>query len=214
MDLREAIRQMAMSGAELYCKVCTVDAVYEDTRTIDCTPIDEGAPLLGVNLQANQEQEVGLVQFPAEGSDVVVAFLSANVAVVVLTAEVTKTMLAVGNTEAVVEDNSVTLTTEKVSVEVKDKAAKIDVDGTTVEFDGNTTIFNGGSETMANATNLQQQLTKMSGRIDAIINAISSAPVAPMDGGATFKASLSATLAPCLTNKETFEHITDDKIKH
>lgn len=205
---------MAMSGAELYCKVCTVDAVNEDARTIDCTPIDEGAPLLGVNLQADQEQEVGVVQFPAEGSDVVVAFLSANVAVVVLTTEVTKTMLTVGNTEAVVEDNSVTLATEKVSVEVKDKTAKIDVDGTTVEFDGSTTTFNGGSETMANATDLKKQLTTMSGRIDAIINAISSAPVAPMDGGATFKASLSATLAPHLTNKENFSQIVDDKIKH
>ena len=205
---------MAMSGAELYCKVCTVDAVNEDARTIDCTPIDEGAPLLGVNLQADQEQEFGVVQFPAEGSDVVVAFLSANVAVVVLTTEVTKTMLTVGNTEAVVEDNSVTLATEKVSVEVKDKTAKIDVDGTTVEFDGNTTTFNGGSETMANATDLKNQLTKMSGRIDAIINAISSAPVAPMDGGATFKASLSATLAPHLANKENFSQMIDDKIKH
>lgn len=205
---------MAMSGAELYCKVCTVDAVNEDARTIDCTPIDEGAPLLGVNLQADQEQEVGVVQFPAEGSDVVVAFLSANVAVVVLTTEVTKTILTVGNTEAVVEDNSVTLATEKVSVEVKDKTAKIDVDGTTVEFDGSTTTFNGGSETMANATDLKKQLTTMSGRIDAIINAISSAPVAPMDGGATFKASLSATLAPHLTNKENFSQIVDDKIKH
>ena len=205
---------MAMSGAELYCKVCTVDAVNEDARTIDCTPIDEGAPLLGVNLQADQEQEVGVVQFPAEGSDVVVAFLSANVAVVVLATEITKTILTIGDTETIVEDNSVTLTTKSVSVEVKDKTAKIDVDGTTVEFDGNTTTFNGGSETMANATNLKQQLTTMSGRIDAIINAISSAPVAPMDGGATFKASMAATLAPHLANKENFSQMIDDKIKH
>ena len=205
---------MAMSGAELYCKVCTVDAVDEDARTIDCTPIDEGAPLLGVNLQADQEQEVGVVQFPAEGSDVVVAFLSANVAVVVLATEITKTILTIGDPETIVEDNSVTLTTKSVSVEVKDKTAKIDVDGTTVEFDGNTTTFNGGSETMANATNLKQQLTTMSGRIDAIINAISSAPVAPMDGGATFKASMAATLAPHLANKENFSQMIDDKIKH
>ncbi|MBR4849806.1 MAG: hypothetical protein IKV09_02640 [Alistipes sp.] len=214
MNLRQAIQQMAMSGAELYCKVCTVDAVDEDARTIDCTPIDEGAPLLGVNLQADQEQEVGVVQFPAEGSDVVVAFLSANVAVVVLATEITKTILTIGDTETIVEDNSVTLTTKSVSVEVKDKTAKINVDGTTVEFDGNTTTFNGGSETMANATNLKQQLTTMSGRIDAIINAISSAPVAPMDGGATFKASMAATLAPHLANKENFSQMIDDKIKH
>lgn len=213
MNLRQAIQQMAMSGAELYCKVCTVDAVNEDARTIDCTPIDEGAPLLGVNLQADQEQEVGVVQFPAEGSDVVVAFLSANVAVVVLTTEVAKTMLTVGNTEAVVEDNSVTLVTEKVSVEVKDKTAKIDVDGTTVEFDGNTTTFNGGSETMANATDLKKQLEKMSKRIDGIIDAIKNAVAIPQDGGTGLQKTMVAALAT-IVDKENFGQMIDDKIKH
>ena len=213
MDLRQAIQQMAMSGAELYCKVCTVDAVDEDARTIDCTPIDEGAQLLGVNLQADQEQEVGVVQFPAEGSDVVVAFLSANVAVVVLTTEVTKTMLTVGNTEAVVEDNSVTLATEKVSVEVKDKTAKIDVDGTTVEFDGDTTTFNGGSETMANATDLKKQLEKMSKRIDGIMDAIKNAVAIPQDGGTGLQKTMVAALA-MIVDKENFSQMIDDKIKH
>ena len=213
MNLRQAIQQMAMSGAELYCKVCTVDAVDEDARTIDCTPIDEGAPLLGVNLQANQEQEVGVVQFPAEGSDVVVAFLSANVAVVVLATEITKTILTIGDTETIVEDNSVTLTTKSVSVEVKDKTAKIDVDGTTVEFDGNTTTFNGGSETMANATDLKKQLEKMSKRIDGIIDAIKNAVAIPQDGGTGLQKTMVAALA-AIVDKENFGQMIDDKIKH
>lgn len=213
MNLRQAIQQMAMSGAELYCKVCTVDAVNEDARTIDCTPIDEGAPLLGVNLQADQEQEVGVVQFPAEGSDVVVAFLSANVAVVVLATEVTKTILTIGDTETIVEDNSVTLTTKSVSVEVKDKTAKIDVDGTTVEFDGNTTTFNGGSETMANATDLKKQLEKMSKRIDGIMDAIKNAVAIPQDGGTGLQKTMVAALA-MIVDKENFGQMIDDKIKH
>lgn len=204
---------MAMSGAELYCKVCTVDAVDEDARTIDCTPIDEGAQLLGVNLQADQEQEVGVVQFPAEGSDVVVAFLSANVAVVVLATEITKTILTIGDTETIVEDNSVTLTTKSVSVEVKDKTAKIDVDGTTVEFDGNTTTFNGGSETMANATDLKKQLEKMSKRIDGIIDAIKNAVAIPQDGGTGLQKTMVAALAT-IVDKENFGQMIDDKIKH
>ena len=213
MNLRQAIQQMAMSGAELYCKVCTVDAVNEDARTIDCTPIDEGAPLLGVNLQADQEQGVGVVQFPAEGSDVVVAFLSANVAVVVLATEVTKTILTIGDTETIVEDNSVTLTTKSVSVEVKDKTAKIDVDGTTVEFDGNTTTFNGGSETMANATDLKKQLEKMSKRIDGIMDAIKNAVAIPQDGGTGLQKTMVAALA-MIVDKENFGQMIDDKIKH
>lgn len=213
MNLRQAIQQMAMSGAELYCKVCTVDAVNEDARTIDCTPIDEGAPLLGVNLQADQEQEVGVVQFPAEGSDVVVAFLSANVAVVVLATEVTKTILTIGDTETIVEDNSVKLATKSVSVEVKDKTAKIDVDGTTVEFDGNTTTFNGGSETMANATDLKKQLEKMSKRIDGIMDAIKNAVAIPQDGGTGLQKTMVAALA-MIVDKENFGQMIDDKIKH
>ena len=45
MTIQEAIRKMAAAGTEPYCKVCTVDAVDEDARTVDCTPLDEGAPL-------------------------------------------------------------------------------------------------------------------------------------------------------------------------
>ena len=205
---------MARGGTEMYCKICTVDSVDENARTIDCSPIDESAPLVGVNLQADQSQEVGVVAIPVEGSSVVVGFLSAAVAVVLLTTEVEKVIVTVGDTETVVEDNNVTLTTDKVTVEIKDKTAKIDVDGTTVEFDGTTTTFNGGTETMANATELQKQLNTMSGRIDAIINAISSAGIAAMDGGATFKWALVAALAPHLSNKENFSQMIDDKIKH
>lgn len=189
---------MAQSGAEMYNKICVVDSVDEDARTIECTPLDEGAPLLGVNLQANQEQEDGVVLFPAVGSYVLVGFISQSVATVLMTSEVTKTVIKIGDTEMTVEDGS-------VMVKVKDS---------TLEFDGTNTIFNGGSEVMANAQELQKQLTTMSGRIDAIINAISSAPVAPMDGGATFKASLIGTLSPHLANKENFSQILDDKIKH
>lgn len=64
MDIRSSIRQLALSGTEMYLRVCTVDEVDEDARTIDCTPIDEGAPLVGVNLQADQNGTVGLVRFP------------------------------------------------------------------------------------------------------------------------------------------------------
>ena len=205
---------MARGGTEMYCKICTVDSVDENARTIDCSPIDESAPLVGVNLQADQSQEVGVVAIPVEGSSVVVGFLSAAVAVVLLTTEVEKVIVTVGDTETVVEDNNVTLTTDKVTVEIKDKTAKIDVDGTTVEFDGTTTTFNGGTETMANATELQKQLNTMSGRIDAIINAITSAGIAAMDGGATIKGALVAALAPHLSNKENFSQMIDDKIKH
>lgn len=196
----------------MYLTVCTVDAVDEEARTVDCTPIDEGAQLLGVNLQANQSEKVGIVALPAVGSEVVVGFINPAVAVAVLTMEVTKTILTIGDTEITVADNAVSLVTKKVKADISGDTLKFDVNGTTLEMDGNKTVWNGGSETTANATNLKQELTKMSARIDGIIQAITASAVAPMDGGATYKANM-ATVVSALT-KENFSQMIDDKIKH
>jgi hypothetical protein len=196
----------------MYLTVCTVDAVDEEARTIDCTPIDEGAQLLGVNLQANQSEKVGIVSLPAVGSEVVVGFINPAVAVAVLTMEVTKTILTIGDTEITVADNAVSLVTKKVKADISGDTLKFDVNGTTLEMDGNKTVWNGGSETTANATNLKQELTKMSARIDGIIQAITTSVVAPMDGGATYKANMAAVVSAL--QKENFSQMIDDKIKH
>lgn len=75
---------MALEGQEMACKVCTVDAIDQEARTVDCTPIDESAPLLGVNLQANQQSSWGVVAFPRVGSYIVVGFVAEGNAAVVL----------------------------------------------------------------------------------------------------------------------------------
>lgn len=212
MNIQNAIKQLALSGSEMYLSVCTVDAVDEKTRTIECTPINEGAQLLGVNLQADQSGDVGVVSFPAVGSYVVVGFLNPAVAVVVLTTEITKIMLKIGNTEATVEDNSVVLKTQKGSVTLTADNLKLDIDGTTLELKKGLSTWNGGSETTANATELQTQLKKCKARIDAIINALKSSAVAPQDGGATYKANITTALSG-LTS-EDYSNIIDDKIKH
>lgn len=212
MNIQNAIKQLALSGSEMYLSVCTVDAVDEKTRTIECTPINEGAQLLGVNLQADQSGEVGVVSFPAVGSYVVVGFINPAVAVVVLTTEISKIMLKIGKTEATVEDNSVVLKTQKGSVTLTADNLKLDIDGTTLELKKGLSTWNGGSETTANATELQTQLKKCKARIDAIINALKSSAVAPQDGGATYKTNITTALSG-LTS-EDYSNIIDDKIKH
>lgn len=212
MNIATSIQRLALRGCEMYLCVCTVDSVDEKTRTIECTPINEGAQLIGVNLQADQYGEVGVVSFPAVGSDVVVGFINPAVAVVILATEITKTLLTIGKTEATVEDNAVSLVTEKVKATISADTLKLDADGTTLEMNGDKSVWNGGSETTANATNLKQELTKMSARIDGIIQAITASAVAPMDGGATYKANM-ATVVSAL-QKEDFSKMIDDKIKH
>lgn len=211
-NISNALRTLALRGAEIYLKICTVDEVYEDKRTIDCTPLDEGAPVLGVNLQADQSIEYGVVSFPAKGSAVVVGFLSPAVAVVLLTTEIEKTVLAIGETEVTVESDNVTLINSNLSITATADKLNIDADGTTLEMKKNLTTWNGGSETTANASDLKAQLQKVTARIDMIIQAISSAPVAPMDGGATYKAGMAGMLAGL--QKEDYSNIIDDKIKH
>lgn len=212
MNIATSIQRLALRGCEMYLCVCTVDSVDEKTRTIECTPINEGAQLIGVNLQADQSGEVGVVSFPAVGSDVVVGFINPAVAVVILATEITKTVLTIGKTEASVEDNAVSLVTEKVKATISADTLKLDADGTTLEMNGDKSVWNGGSETTANATNLKQELTKMSARIDGIIQAITASAVAPMDGGATYKANMAAVVSAL--QKEDFSKMIDDKIKH
>lgn len=110
-DLRNIIRQLAKPDGETVALVCTVDEVYKDTRTIDCSPINEGAPLLGVNLQANQEADYGLCVFPEKGSYVIVGFVAEGAAGVVLATEkIESAQISIGN-------NSATLTAKGISID-------------------------------------------------------------------------------------------------
>nr|DAL83008.1 MAG TPA: hypothetical protein [Caudoviricetes sp.] len=212
MNIQDAIKKLALQGSEMYLCTCTVDNVDENARTVDCTPIDEGAQILGVNLQADQSQEVGVVAFPAVGSDVVVGFISPHVAVVVLTTEITKAVLTVGKTKITVEDNAVSLVTEKAKFDVSADKMKLDIDGTTLEMDGGKSVWNGGSETTANATELQKQLNKCKARIDQIIMAIKTGVPVPQDGGVAYQKSMSGMLTGL--SSEDYSGIIDDKIKH
>lgn len=103
-DLRNIIRQLAQPDGETVALVCTVDEVDKTARTIDCTPINEGAPLLGVNLQANQEADYGFCLFPEKGSFVVVGFVADGAAgVVLLTEKIESAEIVIGDTSAVMD---------------------------------------------------------------------------------------------------------------
>lgn len=77
----------------------------------------------------------------------------------------------------------------------------------TLELDGNN---NGG---LIIAPELAKQLGFLTQRVDTIINALQNAPTAAQDGGAAYKAGISAVLAT-IANKEDFSGIESDKVKH
>ncbi len=129
-DLRNIIRQLAQPDGETVALVCTVDTVDKAARTIDCTPINEGAPLLGVNLQANQEADYGLCLFPEVGSYVIVGFVADGAAGVVLTTEkIESAEIVIGKSSAVLDADGLRIDTDRMSAHIN----KEDI------------VFNGGS---------------------------------------------------------------------
>ena len=87
-DLVKSIKYMALAGEEIYLKLCRVTAVDDAARTAVCLPVDGGAELTDVRLQASEGKTSGLYTKPAIGSDVVVAYLDRNNACLLLTTDI------------------------------------------------------------------------------------------------------------------------------
>lgn len=109
MNIAELIKQLAKSGDPVNCLICTVTKVDKDARTVDCEPINEDAPLLSVNLQANQKGKVGLVQIPRVGSYVVVGFLTASAGVVILCDDIESMDVTIGNYKLHIDDHGIVM---------------------------------------------------------------------------------------------------------
>lgn len=201
MTIQEAIRKMAAAGTEPYCKICTVDAVDEFARTVDCSPLDEGAPLLGVNLQANQECGEGLVLYPAVGSHVVVSFLGPAAAVVVLAEKVDKIDLKIGGTTAEVTDG-------QVNVAVRNTTVKVSAEGI---------VINGGDlGGMVNIGQLTQKINEFISAFNSHTHEIPMGAVA-VAGSATAQSNPAPVAVPAITSRHPGVAVSDyedGKIKH
>ncbi|MEG1673212.1 MAG: hypothetical protein RR298_06810 [Alistipes sp.] len=217
MTIQEAIRQMAAAGLELYAKVCTVDTVDEKARTVDCTPIDEGAPLLGVNLQANQEGEHGVVVFPAQGSYVVVVFLNPAAALVVLAEKVDKIQLKIGDTTAEVVDGQIDIAIKDTTAKLTGGQVDVAVKDTTLKMSPEGVVINGGG--LGGMIKIRELTAKVNELIDAFNNhthEIPSGSVA-VTGSATAQANAAPVSVPAITSRHKAVVVSDyedKKVKH
>lgn len=199
--IAETIRKMAQGSRPTVSLMCTVDKVYKDTRTVDCTPLDEGAPLLGVNLQANQGSSFGVVSFPRVGSFVVVGFVAEGSAGIVLLTD------DVESVEVVVSDK----TTRAV---LDEDGARIYVgEATSAELAADGVVLNGGK--LGGAVKVEELTTRLNTiekDINALKNVFSAWVVAPQDGGAALKGAAStwAGQSLTLTKREDYEN---EKVK-
>lgn len=156
-NIKEAIRKLAQQDGETVALVCTVDEVDKKARTIDCTPVNEGAPLLGVNLQANQGSDFGLVIYPEKGAFVVVGFMADGAAGLMLaTDKIESAEMVIGETAAAIDAEGVRVKTTKMSADIN----KEDI------------IFNGGElDGLVIIQKLTDKLNELKDTVNSLINA-------------------------------------------
>lgn len=162
---------MAQGGRQTVSLICTVDAVDKDARTVDCTPIDEGAPLLGVNLQANQESKFGVVVYPRVGSYVVVGFVVDGSAGVVLMTD------DVESIEMVVKDDNTSLkiTEDGIVMNGGDLGGLVKVEELTSKLNELIDAFNNHTHTLSAYTvNVEGSPSKQSNTAPITVPAITS----------------------------------------
>ncbi len=197
-DLRNIIRQLAQPDGETVALVCTVDEVDKTARTINCTPINEGAPLLGVNLQANQEADYGFCLFPEKGSFVVVGFVADGAAgVVLLTEKIESAEIVIGDTSAVMDAVGFRIKTEKMSADINRENI----------------IFNGGDlGGLIKIEDLTKRLNLIENDINKLKTAMSGWTPVPQDGGAALKTAAASWYGAQLTTTKRGDY-ENTKIK-
>lgn len=202
-SIRDMIRELAKGDGDAYSVICTVDAVDKDARTVDCTPIDEGAPLLGVNLQANQGSSFGVVSFPRVGSYVVVGFVAGGSAGVVLLTDD-------------IESMEITTAEDKSRAVIDDDGVRINVgEETSAELTADGIVLNGGSlgglvileKINKNLDQLKKYAETMKSAVSSGLKAVGAGTAANgMTGASTFDGAMSSAII-------SFEDMENEKVK-
>ena len=171
-NIGQMIKALARQGANIEAQLCTVTAVDAAARTVDCEPLDESAPLLGVNLQANQGLTSGMVLIPKVGSYVIVALMNDGVnGCVIATEEVERMELVIGEARVEVTEDGIVLNGGAL--------------GGLVKVEALTARLNGIEES-----------------INELKAALSGWVPAPQDGGAALKGAISSWASETLVLTE------------
>ena len=171
-NIGQMIKALARQGANIEAQLCTVTAVDAAARTVDCEPLDESAPLLGVNLQANQGLTSGMVLIPKVGSYVIVALMNDGInGCVIATEEVERMELVIGEARVEVTEDGIVLNGGAL--------------GGLVKVEALTARLNGIEES-----------------INELKAALSGWVPAPQDGGAALKGAISSWASETLVLTE------------
>lgn len=183
MDIRTAIRELSKNDTKMIIPAI-VDKVDNDRRTVDCTPLNDEAPLLGINLQACQGgKHGGVLLVPRKGSHVVVALYdTSGRGCVILTEEIERIL--------------------------------IEVEGTTVDITASGVTINGGdNHGMVKVKALTERLNAIEDDINSLKNVFKNWGPVPQDGGAALKTAAATWMGKQLSNTSQ-KDLENDKVKH
>lgn len=186
MNIAIMIKMLAGNGGKgMGFTVGTVTAVDKAARTVDVQPLNEDAPLLGVNLQANQESAVGVVQIPREGSFVMVGFVQDGAAGMVLLCD------DIEEAQVVIKD------TDTASIVVNEKGV----------------CMNGGSlGGLVKVEDITTRLNLIEKDINKLKQAFASWSPVPQDGGAALKGGVASWAGAKLTETKRGDY-ENEKVK-
>lgn len=163
MNIAGMIQHMATRNSTSGLLVGTVTSVDRTARTVDVAPLDESAPLLGMNLQANQGSNLGIVQIPRVGSFVIVGFCDDGASGMVLLSD---------DVEEV-----------RITIEGEENSILVNNDGITL---------NGGSlGGLVKVRELTERINLIERDINNMKTVMASWVPAPQDGGAALKGAIS-----------------------
>lgn len=143
-------------------KACIVTAVDRTSRSVDCEPLDEGAPILSCSLQGDQDGEDGFLLIPKVGSYVIVGLVDGQDAgVVLLTDEL-----------------------DALDVKIGDRTLSFTPEG--IVFNG------GNLGGLIKVEELTTKLNTIEQDINSLKQALSTWTPIPSDGGAALKAAVTS----------------------
>jgi hypothetical protein len=97
-DILDDVVKQGLNKHEIYSIVCNVDSVDLGDRTCVCTPVNGGAELQDVRIQASLGGTTGLFIEPEVDSKVVVSFLSREIAYISLFSDIKNVYLDFSDT--------------------------------------------------------------------------------------------------------------------
>lgn len=185
-QLRKSLKRLVRKELVHAALTGTVKAVDESQYTCDVEPSDGGALLYDVRLKVSRSgQDFGAFSIPKVGSKVLVVVLDGN----------TNNMAV-----AQVEDIKEHVVRVNGGAELRVKPS------------GTVTINGDAHGGLVKVNSLKSDLALVNTFLNTLRTAIQSAPVVANDGGASFKAALSAAIAAL--QLPTYNAIENTKVKH